>query len=354
MEGSGAFRGGFTRGTSPGQQSYSGVQYAEPRGSPTGYGGSQRPPSGGSGYGGSQVSPGGSYGGAQLAANSSYGVSQVTSSGSYGGSQAPSSSVSYGDSHRPQSIPSYTDTPGSPTSTQGQTVPSPMQDRREVSTAIPQYTFRGSQQQVQGQGQVQGQQHQHMGADKYPHGAPSRLLHTTPAAAPLASGYAQSRPMGPSDSLPVGDTNYPQPPGGHLPTQRPPPPLYYQPPRPTAQYHHAKYSQGHPHQEQGRTNMSPPPPSPAAGQSPRPYQLKPTLHSQSPLPDNYPGSPDKQSPTSPTEKEAEVDALTSLLMQNMQAAADPDFFGELGDNNFACLLGKASRYIYMSLPYVCY
>ena len=35
-------------------------------------------------------------------------------------------------------------------------------------------------------------------------------------------------------------------------------------------------------------------------------------------------------PHSPSKepKEAEVDALTHLLMQNMEAAADPDFFGK--------------------------
>ena len=35
-------------------------------------------------------------------------------------------------------------------------------------------------------------------------------------------------------------------------------------------------------------------------------------------------------PQSPSKepKEAEVDALTNLLMQNMEAAADPDFFGK--------------------------
>lgn len=35
-------------------------------------------------------------------------------------------------------------------------------------------------------------------------------------------------------------------------------------------------------------------------------------------------------PQSPSKepKEAEVDALTSLLVQNMEAAADPDFFGQ--------------------------
>ena len=60
---------------------------------------------------------------------------------------------------------------------------------------------------------------------------------------------------------------------------------------------------------------------------PRPYQLKPTLNTGAPA-DNYTtGSPDTQSPTSPMEKEAEVNALTNLLMQNMEAAADPDFFG---------------------------
>ena len=31
---------------------------------------------------------------------------------------------------------------------------------------------------------------------------------------------------------------------------------------------------------------------------------------------------------SPDKKEAEIDALTDLLVQNMEAAGDPDFYGE--------------------------
>lgn len=61
---------------------------------------------------------------------------------------------------------------------------------------------------------------------------------------------------------------------------------------------------------------------------PRPYQLKPTMDPVStspgfprPLPSNFEAARDSG-------KEAEVDALTDLLMQNMQVAGDPDFFGK--------------------------
>lgn len=60
---------------------------------------------------------------------------------------------------------------------------------------------------------------------------------------------------------------------------------------------------------------------------PRPYQLKPTMDPvpnatayPRPLLSNFESSRDSG-------KEAEVDALTDLLVQNMQVAGDPDFYG---------------------------
>ena len=44
-------------------------------------------------------------------------------------------------------------------------------------------------------------------------------------------------------------------------------------------------------------------------------------------------------------KEAEVDALTQMLMQNMEAAADPDFFGKLHLFSLFFLLLKSRCYV---------
>jgi hypothetical protein len=49
--------------------------------------------------------------------------------------------------------------------------------------------------------------------------------------------------------------------------------------------------------------------------------MKPTLSSG--------GHEGKTGATSPKEKEAEIDGLTHLLVQNMEAAGDPDFYGRL-------------------------
>jgi len=61
---------------------------------------------------------------------------------------------------------------------------------------------------------------------------------------------------------------------------------------------------------------------------PRPYQLKPTMD---PIVSTSPGfprpPPSNFAAAQDSKKEAEVDALTDLLMQNMQVAGDPDFFG---------------------------
>ena len=84
------------------------------------------------------------------------------------------------------------------------------------------------------------------------------------------------------------------------------------------------------------------PPKTSSLQDPRPYQLKPTMeqsvqfrNAEVPpmmMMKHTSGSSGEaarvnQSTTS-CEKEAEVDALTNLLMHNMSVAGDPDFFGE--------------------------
>ncbi len=65
----------------------------------------------------------------------------------------------------------------------------------------------------------------------------------------------------------------------------------------------------------------------ATPSSPRPYQLKPTMDACSPDTTRQPAVFGSQ-PGRHVAKEAEVDALTDLLVQNMNASADPDFFGE--------------------------
>lgn len=71
---------------------------------------------------------------------------------------------------------------GQQQATMQQRSPSPMQERLDYETPVPQYTYRPPQQ----ANDVR---------DKYPQGAPSRLLYSAPAA-PAVTGYAQSRPMG--------------------------------------------------------------------------------------------------------------------------------------------------------------
>lgn len=120
-----------------------------------------------------------------------------------------------------------------------------------------------------------------------PEGARSRLLFTS-SAAPVQHGFVQSRPTGTSSGPPANQA-----------------PSYGAPQIASSR------SQGQPvsasFKGQGDT-----------------YPVKGVKSIVVPLPSNQPiSSPDTVG------KEAEVDALTSLLMQNMEAAAHPDFFGKL-------------------------
>ena len=73
---------------------------------------------------------------------------------------------------------------------------------------------------------------------------------------------------------------------------------------------------------QSRSTDLPAPPNPSQNKSHQVAALKSTL--LKPSPDSAaPGSPSSES-----QKEAEVNALTKLLMKNMEASVDPDFFGK--------------------------
>lgn len=69
---------------------------------------------------------------------------------------------------------------------------------------------------------------------------------------------------------------------------------------------------------------------------PQPPQFEPRpvdLHSKT-----ISHEPTRTSGQSPSVKEAEVDALTSLLLQNMEASADPDFYGNYFTISFESIL----------------
>ena len=128
---------------------------------------------------------------------------------------------------------------------------------------------------------------------RYPSPAESRLVYSSQPAPSFS--YAQSRP---ADQSPPPPTPPAAPQGGR--SSSPPLP----PPPETAPY---------------SPSYQAPPDSPKhpLGQ---PYQLASTMES---------GGGGGGRRVENQGKEQEVDALTNLLMQNMEAAADPDFFGEL-------------------------
>ena len=145
------------------------------------------------------------------------------------------------------------------------------------------------------------------GSEKYPVGVRSQLLYTAPAG--VATGFVQSRPTN------VDNTSPPPPP--------PPPPANFPPSRSydTSPTSPTSYSDS---------------PSPTRSK-PQEIYAYPSKVTGPPQGHNEPSkqvktSPskdgNKQAPTSPKEKEAEIDALTNLLVQNMEAAGDPDFYGE--------------------------
>ena len=197
-----------------------------------------------------------------------------------------------------QSAPSYPyrPTPAAPRTqaNPGNRSPSPMQERRDFDTMIPQYTCKPGQQ---------------GGMDRMPQGVSSRIMTTTPIA-PVSTGYAQSRhtsasppPPPPPPVAPVS-TSYGQ--SRHTSASPPPPP----PPI-------APVSTGYGQSRQTNAPLPPPPahdgiPYRPLGQSmapmlagprpytanstgagavnpatvgrmpdPRPYQLKPTLDAHS-------------------------------------------------------------------------
>ena len=121
----------------------------------------------------------------------------------------------------------------------------------------------------------------------YPEPVSSKLMYTTPVA-PAAQGFVESR-----------HKNAPPSGGGG-----PPPPTYdtqsNYPPKESSMSYPSNYS--------------------SPGQQSVP---KSALY-------NYPSEHEAVAPGSGGDKkEAEVDALTQMLMQNMEAAADPDFFGKI-------------------------
>ena len=63
-------------------------------------------------------------------------------------------------------------------------------------------------------------------------------------------------------------------------------------------------------------------PNPSQNKTQQVAALKSTLLKPSP------DSSAQGSPSSESQKEAEVNALTKLLMKNMEASVDPDFFGK--------------------------
>ncbi|ELT90561.1 hypothetical protein CAPTEDRAFT_209611, partial [Capitella teleta] len=111
-------------------------------------------------------------------------------------------------------------------------------------------------------------------------GVSSRLVYTSRS---MPQGYVQSRPMNSSPATsPQPKINSPQ----------------------------------NPQQSKINGPQNPQQPKINGPQNPRPYQLKPTLDSVS----------DERDKRHSGDSGTQVDALTDLLMKNMQVAGDPDFF----------------------------
>ena len=144
----------------------------------------------------------------------------------------------------------------------------------------------------------------------YPQPAESRLVYSSQPAPSFS--YAQSRPA------------------DHSPPPPPPPPLNARSsnplPAPPAAAQTAPYSPTY-----SPTYRPPSPTYQAPPDSPKhplgqPYQLAATMEGSGRRVAAPSTAPAAGAVTSGTEQE--VDALTNLLMQNMEAAADPDFFGQ--------------------------
>ena len=168
--------------------------------------------------------------------------------------------------------------------------PSPFQDRHDFDTTVPSYTTAYS------HGEV------------FPEGVSSRIVYTTKAP-PQGQGYVQSRPTNRTEAPPQTRSPVPNMPEGALPQS------------PTRSPSASSFPSA--------TSPLAKPSSPTT-HNPRPYQLKPTLDSRKDEVDHMGSglSPGEGEPGTFPKEEAEVDALTDLLMKNMQAAGDPDFFGK--------------------------
>ena len=187
---------------------------------------------------------------------------------------------------------------GSPSLHQQRPAPqSPYQERNEPETLIPTYTtpYHG----------------------KYPEGAPSRIVYTTQGP-PAGKQYVQSRPTNPNVA--------PPPPRPQAVRQTATSPAQSMTSRPSPQSMPAgspqqsipfRYNQSP--AKAAIAGSSPVPTSPTRLTETRPYQLKPTL-------DLYKNERSLNAPPI-AGKEDEVDALTNLLMQNMDASAENDYFG---------------------------
>jgi len=151
--------------------------------------------------------------------------------------------------------------------------PSPYQERKDIETLVPTYTAAYPQ------------------GERFPSGAPSKIVYST---------HLPPQGQGQVSSKPTSDGGNVQPPSAAQTTSQ----LNKLP------VNNSGKSGGYKSPNRYDTSNA----------SPRPYQLKPTM-------DSYNADSSSSLKSAGSGKEAEVDALTSLLIQNMEVSGDPDFFG---------------------------